>query len=223
MKIAVVALFATAWSTYAETNTITFTNRNGVVSNAEPIRVEHSKLLYKLSNGSGGTIGLSELPVELQKRFGYEPAKAHEDELEEAQRKARQAEIARIQILEKQVENRRELIYAHVVEVLENQKLLVEASEKGTGWYDITPEFREIQAKVGKDVSRVPRASGTIMLIDYPRFENVADDDNFVTVGYFIGTYEYTTDLGRKKRVREYTCSLVHAISYALHDQSLSR
>lgn len=66
------------------TNTVlTFTNRRGdVFENARVIRVEGGSILFMPADGSlgGGRAKFSDLPDDLQKRVGYDPVKAAQEE-----------------------------------------------------------------------------------------------------------------------------------------------
>ena len=59
---------------FAQTNTtITFTNKNGdIVKDATVVRFDSTKLVYRVET-AGGTVMLSDLPKDLQDRFGYRP------------------------------------------------------------------------------------------------------------------------------------------------------
>ena len=76
----------------AQTNLITFTNRNHeIISNAVVLRCDGVKLIYRMEGASGGSVKLSDLPRELQERFGYDPAKAVIDEQRERALRRREA------------------------------------------------------------------------------------------------------------------------------------
>jgi len=75
MRRAVLILFAVC-DGYAQTNTtITFTGKHGeVIKGATVVRFDATKLVYRVDM-AGGTVLLSDLPADLQERFGYHPPK----------------------------------------------------------------------------------------------------------------------------------------------------
>jgi hypothetical protein len=55
----------------AQTNIIiSFTNQNGIVSNAMLLRIENGKAIYKLEGGGGGVVPITDLPEYWAKKFG---------------------------------------------------------------------------------------------------------------------------------------------------------
>lgn len=236
--VAVIILATVGHACWAQTNTITFTNRNGVVSNAEPIRVEHSKLIYRTAAG-GGMVRLSELPAELQARFGYDPATAAKDEMLEKERKKREVEQMRARATEEaatallkrtknQVAGGSVIVWGKVIQRL-GDKLLVNAdSQFEDGVSEMT---KAVTAKMfhahAKELglpeewqNGIPQkwdlARHIVLVENYPKVDSTVDGERIVSVAYPIGLYEYTTVKGSRSTVRKYTCSLDLAIINAL-------
>ena len=200
--------------------TISFTNKTGtVISNAEIIKVEPSKIIYRTGPSVFDSVKFVDLPDEVQKRFGYNPEKsAAGEQSEERQRAAsmeRQRKIIAQSKIEQQARERRAkvekakvLVWARVIQRLDDE-LLVDASRSG---YKELTEFKNFAGKNADEFWKLARATGTILLTDYPRVKNVVDGDDFLTVAYAAGTYEYTTVNNSKKTIRKYTCDPDKAI-----------
>jgi hypothetical protein len=92
----VAAAFLALRASAFDTNVVTITNSDGVVvSNAVPVRVTDSKLIYVVADGAGGgSVRLLDLPPKLQRRFGLNVDHALADEAKEEARKAQWAASA---------------------------------------------------------------------------------------------------------------------------------
>ncbi len=69
------AFFFRASSTFAG-DTISFTNNDEAVLNAEVVKIKSGLLIYRLQDGGAGSIPLKSLPPDVQKKYGYEPPEA---------------------------------------------------------------------------------------------------------------------------------------------------
>jgi hypothetical protein len=206
------------------TNRITFTNTSGVVSEAEPIRVEHGKLIYR-APGGGGSVKLSELPPYLQERFGYDPAQAAADEQQEKERRARQAQQAQAVAAqsaaaaddEKWRKENEVVVYGKVIQKV-GDELLVDAYRGPIlpAWDHLVDQWVKVIMAERPARYGVPTkkwwADGTVLLLDYPKISAVVDGDFVAAVSYPMGTYEYTAVSGGRKTVRRYTASLTKAL-----------
>ena len=93
MKTLTLLFLVACASAFAQTNfgTITFTNKDGIIiSNAEVVRVEVNKLIWRLGAG-GGSIKLTDLPNDVRARFGYDAARASQQDVVEREKRERLA------------------------------------------------------------------------------------------------------------------------------------
>lgn len=215
-RIGMIAV-AMAMASSAQTNLITFTNRNHeVISNAVVIRHDAVSMVYMTGGASGGSVKLADLPPDLQKRFGYDPLQAasaerKESELRSARSKAAQA-IATEQAAAETKRKRREevskmetIVWGRVIQRLD-KGLLVNADSQIHG--DRLPSE---PAMYDPDLGRAVRfAKGIVLLSDYRG--HAVDDDVVYALAYPVQDYEYTAVSGAKKTVRQYTADIDNCI-----------
>lgn len=202
-----------------------FTNSSGhLVTNGQLLRVDAVHLYYKMEGG-GGSIKLSALPMEMQKRFGYDPDKAKIVEAKAAEKRKREAmqvenereterEKINHQMAVKRKATERTAIFGIVMKHMEADStsvagLLVDGDSFrrriGTSSgvegniYTIEP-FTKLIAKQFAD--------GEFFLTDVP--VNLPDGAKFKIIGYPAGFYEYKY-FGTKKKVRRYSADLDNA------------
>lgn len=217
-----------------DTNRITFQGEFGWVSNATPVRVEHSKLIYRTPGGGGGMVKLADLPEGLRERFHFDWHQAEDDERADSDAKRRRAkaaaavaqeEAARVEHVEgvKRAWESLTVIWGRVSEKRRsgytNLVLIVHA--------DSHPEY-DGEGKLGGELEKARRAyaeeigkpeyqvkdnrqfkleTGTICLTDYPGWFRVLEDDVIVAAVYPTGRYT----LYGEREIRKFSCSLAEA------------
>lgn len=79
-------LLCSAYRAAAQTATVTFTNRQGTVyENVHVVKISEAGLIFTYTTGAGGgTLKLSELPDDVLRKFGYDPAQASSHDRETA-------------------------------------------------------------------------------------------------------------------------------------------
>jgi hypothetical protein len=200
----------------AQTNLITFTNRNHeVISNAVVIKCDGVRLVYRTEGASGGSVPLMDLPQALQERFGYDPEKARLAQSEERLKQSKEyyyrskaaldATTAKLNAtLMRRAEESRTSIWARVIQRTPSG-LLIDADS-------LRRDIRDGNARSDLEGNRWGSiqhyAEGTILLTDYPKEKSAADGDTFGVVGFPTGMHEYVTVNGSKKTVRRYTADI---------------
>ena len=205
---------------FAQTNVfITFTNKAGtLVSNAEVVKVDANKLIYRIPSG-GGTVKLSDLPPALQEQFGYNAKKAAA--VDENEQKARAADLQQRAAMAATQEKYNRL-KARLVQgsrrvdgkILQkiSDGLLVQSGDHGRA----LREYREdVYGARGGTMTEgnAPGAEALslVLLQDYPD-PNMVDDGHVDVIAYPIGLYSYDSVGKSQKTVRKFSCNLDTAI-----------
>jgi hypothetical protein len=76
--------------TNAEPTTVIFTNKMGILINAEVVKADATTITYRLTEGGGGVVKFTDLPAPIRAQFGFNPDKAAQAEKAEREAKARQ-------------------------------------------------------------------------------------------------------------------------------------
>ena len=226
---------------FSQTNAfITFTNRDGnVVSNAEVLQIFPNKLVWEQNPGTisenPGVVKLSDLPPDLQVRFGYDAQKAAAaDEKEKRDLAAlrqriaanaaalskQQAEAAAAletyNRLANQLEQGRRRIRGQVLERIP-EGLLVDSgaayiADKQKWHYSINAQGNEIGSRdltVVEGNAPGSEALSLVLLQDYPSANMINAVD---IVAYPVGLYTNATSNTIFKTVRKFSCNFDAAI-----------
>lgn len=219
----------------AETNRpiITATNNGITYKDAEVVSVDSDSITV-IANGSGGKIPLKNLPPELQKQFGYQPATAaaaasirERVRLDRLRQLAlaeqnRQLAIARQKAAAKQsndLAQARMLINGAPFQIVPEGILIFSGLEHRS---ERRAEMRAEQARYPNPPGVYGRSFGTItfgrmkvggeflygslcLLTDYPS-SGLTEKDRLNVIAYPNGLYDYTTTRGFPRKVRRFTC-----------------
>lgn len=177
----------------AQTNTpITFTNGSEVISNAEPVRVERGMLIYRLEGGSGGTVKLRDLPPELQRRFGYDPAREAQDE---ANRRQRALEVG-----DQELNN---AIASGLFREVDGVVYDLRKQQPGWAWF---PNARLINELDGGEalIDPNPDEALSIEAIHVKHIAVLSDTERFGFRAKLVGRYTYINKAENQRVVRSY-------------------
>jgi len=187
--------------------TLTFTNKSGkVYTNALVTSVSQDRVIWR-DGASGGSVRLTDLPAAVQKRFGYDSAKAANVESQradnaalrrEAFAKAKDEALRTAELKKKtdEVEAARRLIAGSILQVLDDGILV----RHGTMGNEI---IRQAQQRAGG------RSYGSLntelVMITEVDTSNLVDGANARAWVYPLGTYSYTSVGGGMKTIKKYT------------------
>jgi hypothetical protein len=192
-----------------ETNRITFTNGTMVISNAQPIRVDHSKLIYRY-DGGGGSIWLSDLPQDLQDWFEFDPVQSAADVARDATLK-RQDDLQRLwdaklaasaarraderQLAANEVDQQSRRIVGHVLQKV-SDGVLITSGRLGDIEVNAPGALAQGTVFIGRD--------------DFPNFDQAYDGQPVNILGYSEALYRYISVQKSSRTVRLFgTCRSV--------------
>ena len=161
-------------------------------------------------DGGLGTVMLADLPPELQKRFNFDPAAAHQAEQTRAQRASQAAaELAAQSANADAAQSRAQEMAKHPCymkgEVVQKLKdgLLVQC-DKIYGEYGVWIEFK-LPPGLPTGTKQI---YGQFLLTNYPNQDSMVDGDPVTTVAYRTGAFSYTTVRGSNATIASYTAVL---------------
>ncbi len=202
------------------TNTfITFTNHYGdVTSHAEIIKVTVNKLTYRTPNG-GGTIKISELPGDLQKKFYFNPTNAADmDELESLTKQQDELKNQVITFaqskynrLKAQLVQGSRRVDGKVLQKI-SEGLLVQSGELSRKMQEYHEDVYGSRPGIIIEGNRPgAEALNLVLLQDYPD-PNMADEGHVDVIAYPVGLFSYDSVGKSQKTVRKFSCDIDAAI-----------
>ena len=228
-----IVLIGSCTAALAQTNYITFTNKEGVViTGAEVIRVEANKLTYRLREGAGGgVVKFMDLPESIRARFGYDEVHGVQAEKAERERLARAhaaearalAERRRVQQLAQRLAETAKVVDGMIIQKVADG-LLVNCGDEVSNRIKMTPQqysgLWRRRALTGQVLSTpytvtydpgagLPQlASGLIFLQDYPEGYK---GQHVTTIAYLLGEYSYTTVQHASSTIPRFSADLASA------------
>lgn len=230
--VSLAALSAVAAETNSWPKTITVTNNGIVYKDAEVVKVELDAITV-VSGTTGGRVPLKNLPPDLQKEFGYQPATAaaaasirEGDRLDRARQLAlteqnRQLSITRQKAVNKQsndLAQARMLIDGAPFQIVPEGILIFSGQQHRS---ERRAEMRAEQSRYPNPPGVYGRSFGTTtfkrinvggeflygslcLLTDYPS-SGLSEQDRLKVIAYPNGFYDYTTTRGFPRKVRRFT------------------
>jgi hypothetical protein len=188
----------------SQTKFITFTNKTGeVITNAAVLSWNTVDLFYEVPGG-GARVHFTDLPPDIQKRFGYDPVKGQSDAQREAIRKKyiaddiadrRAIDAERLTAQREQsqlmeaVSATKVGIYGRIIQKMEDGTMLVDSGSvflDGGKWHEN---------------DGTPGVWGTCLLVGYSQG---VDGETVHVVAYPDGEWTYTTVTGAARTVRRF-------------------
>lgn len=211
-------------------STLSFTNKQGLaIQNAQVVRVRTNDVIFRLPGDSGGigAVKLGDLPLDLARKFGYDPellkkreAEAEERAAQDAPLNAAAAQINRerqqIQLLRANAFSGRMYIEGVVLQKLE-QGLLIRSGTEIRARAEAQNRRNGIPS--GGEVAIRGVRNGIIvyddlcLLTDFRAAGSLVDNDKIAVIAFPNGEYSYTTTSGGKKTVRTFTTDLTKVTS----------
>ena len=208
-----------------EPSLITFTNREGrAFTNAEVFKVDPSGIFFRYAGTSVGRIEFPDLPANIQKQLGYDPAKAAdflvEQKRKETAQKMAQQERAKNYAAQLAAQKRlREValtrigIRGKIIQKTAEGLLVNSGSEE---WSRISAAERAMGASPGGGGAVIFACfDGVCLLTDFAGADKMVDGEVVETSAYPNGQYTYTTVQNASKTVRRFTANPAKVVSLA--------
>ncbi len=222
MKPLLLILFTCGWC-FAQTELITFTNKNGsVIKDAKVVKVNPNGLILSYPGG-GGSVAFVDLPEEVQKRFGFTPQNAAEFEAALRSKKATEDRAleeranARLQAKLAAEQAARDLKSAMVIEGKVSKKL--DAGVLVFSAYDRlitnTVPYAGYNSRGGFSTSdggvirsftnNMQIYIGPCLLTDHPNFPRLSEGDVIHINAWANGKFSYVTTKRQSQTIPRFT------------------
>lgn len=207
--LAILGLFNVTALAESIPTTISFTNKQGVAyQNAEVTKIKTDCVIFRLKSGVGlGSVKFTELPDELQSKFGYDATRAEKEKAASAQLGRYAAVDDTIRAQQRSDKQQLAELYATRMQI---SGTVIQKLEVGL-LISSGVEMRRYVGARGKwgGPNGEPGFEGACLLVDFQK--NRVDGEPIITDAIPIGEYSYTAASGGTRTVRKFSADLAKA------------